>query len=311
MKERISPKEWILLSSYLDDELNPREKARVEARLQAEAELRDALESLRRTKEVLRRAPVRRAPRNFTLPASMAQARPSPTLRLVPALRLSSAVAALAAVFLMVSTLMGGFSFGAQMAASPADQMAKESAPMLGEPQLAQEVEGSPPPVVYWGGPPQPLQAYGMGGAGGAGCPDGRCGGDGTGIVPGGMGGGDGGYVPPPMVMATQPAEALKMVQPTSVPPLMPVPTSAPEIEQPAQPLSGSGPILGVAPSDQQGEVLPETNRQVLPVVAAGEPARKDRYALLTPFGYLGVGLLVLAAGLFLAAWIIRRNALR
>ncbi len=307
MKERISPKEWILLSSYLDDELNPREKARVETRLQAETELRDALESLRRTKEVLRRAPARRAPRNFTLPASMAQTHPGLTLRLVPALRLSSAVAALAAVFFMVSSLMGGLLPSMRMAASPADQAA-ESAPMLGAAEPAAESEASPPPVVYWGGPPQPLQAYGMGGAG---CPDGRCGGAGTGIAPGGVGGGDGGYELPPMVMATQPAEALKMIQPTIVPPLVPAPTSAPEAERPSQPVSGSGPILGVAPVEKQGEELPETNRQALPMVAAGEPAQEERGAGTAPYGYIGAGLLVLAAGLFLTAWILRRNALR
>jgi hypothetical protein len=237
----------------------------------------------------------------------MAQTRPSLTLRLVPALRLSSAVAALAAIFFMVSTLMGGFSFGRQMAASPADQTAKESAPMLGEAQPALEAEGSPPPVVYWGGPPQPLEAYGMGGAG---CPDGRCGGDGTGLTPDGRGGGDGSTIPQPMVMATQPAESLKL-QATPPPAGLATPTPAPAAELPAQPLSGSGPILGVAPSEKQGEALPETNRQVLPMIAAGEPGQKEQGARQLPYIYLGAGLLALAVGLFLAAWIIRRNAQR
>lgn len=303
MKEQISPKEWILLSSYLDDELNPREKARLESRLLADPGLREALSSLQRTKEILRRTPARRAPRNFTLPAKMAHARPSTTLRLVPALRFSSAVAALAAVFLMVSTLMGGFSFGRQMAASPEDRAAKEAATLQFEsaPSIASEevpaAEGSPPPVVYWGGPPQPLQAYGMGG-GAADSP------------PYGMGGGDGTNPPQVMVMPTEPAETFKM-QPTAVPAPLAAVTPTAEAQLPEQPLSGSGPILGVAPSDQQGEILPETNRQVLPMVAAGETAQEVRGARRSPYGYIAGGLLLVAAGLFFAAWMIRRNALR
>ncbi len=295
MKERISPKEWILLSSYLDDELNPRERARVESRLQADPVLQEALDSLQRTKAVLRRAPIRRAPRNFTLPASMAQTRPSLTLRLVPALRLSSAVAALAAVFFMVSTLMGGFPLRMQMAAAPADQSAAESVPMTAAKEPAAEAEVSPPPVVYWGGPPQPPQAYGMGG-GAADTP------------PYGMGGGDGSSISQPMVRATQPAETLKL-QPATPPAPLPSPTPVSEVETPAQPLSGSGPILGVAPAEKQGEVLPEANRQVLPMVATGEPTRGEQTARRLPSGYLAAGLFVFAAALFLAAWLIRRNA--
>jgi len=127
MKERISPKEWILLSSYLDDELRPREKARVEARIQAEPELSEALESLRRTKGVLGRAPTHRAPRNFTLPVSQAQTRPSQALRLVPALQVFSAATALAAVFFIVSTWMGGLSRSMPMVSAPADQVTQEA----------------------------------------------------------------------------------------------------------------------------------------------------------------------------------------
>jgi hypothetical protein len=112
------------------------------------------------------------------------------------------------------------------------------------------------------------------------------------------------------MVMATQPAEALKML-PTSLPALLPTPTPAPEAELPTQPLSGSGPILGVAPAEKQGEELPETVRQALPLVAAGEPVHEERGARTVPYGYIGAGLLILAAGLFFTAWILRRNALR
>lgn len=311
MKERISPKDWILLSSYMDDELDPRQKARVEARLQARPELREGLAELQRTKEILRRAPARRAPRNFTLPASMAVTRPGLSLRLVPALRLSSAVVALAAVFFMVSTLMSGSFFGPQMASAPADMNAKEMTTLQMESAPAQaEGEASPPPVVYWGGPPV-QQAYGQGGGD---CPDGRCGGAADSPpYAGGLGGSpEGGYVPQPMIMATQPAEAFK-AQPTPAPALLPTPTSVPAAEAQEQPVEGTGPILGVAPMEQQGEALEETHRQVLPMVAAEavKPAGEERGLQRLPYGAIGAGLLVLAAALFITALILRRNALR
>ncbi len=304
MKQLISPKDWILLSSYLDDELNPRQKARVEARLQVRPELREGLADLQRTKEILRRAPARPAPRNFTLPASMAVTRPGLSLRLVPVLRFSSAAVALVAVFFIASTMMGGFLSGRQMASAPADMYAKEMTTLQMESAPAQEESEAPPPVVYWGDLPAPSEAYGLGGAG---CPDGLCGGgDGTGAIP------DYGNLPQPMIIATQPAGVLR-AQPTTAPYLLPTPTSVPAAEEQEQPVEGTGPILGVAPTEQQGEVLEDTHRQVLPMVAAEafEPADEERGSRPTPYGYIGAGLLVLAAALFITALILRRTVLR
>jgi len=294
MKERISPKEWILLSSYLDDELRPREKARVEARIQAEPELSEALESLRRTKGVLGRAPTHRAPRNFTLPVSQAQTRPSQALRLVPALQVFSAATALAAVFFIVSTWMGGLSRSMPMVSAPADQVTQEAVTLSGEAEPALEVQSSPPPVIYWGGPPTSYEVYGLGsGADGA---------------AGEMGGSVGGYVPQLMVAPTRPVEMFKS-QPTGVPGLASV-TPAPEVELPAQPPRGSGPILGIAPAEQQGEVLPETFEQMMPMIAAEHSLQEEQAPGVSLYDAVGIGLLVLAVGLFVTAMIIRRNAL-
>lgn len=306
MATKLSPRDLILLSSYLDDELTPREKAWVETRLNTHPEFREALAGLQRTKEVLRRAPARRVPRNFTLPASMAQSKPNLTLRLVPALRLSSAVAALVSVFLMVGMFV---SSGLRMASPVADTAGKEAMTLQSAP-AAEAEQPQQPPVVYWGGPPTP-QASGMGGAGGAGCPEiGPCGGGAADTVPSagsnGVGGGDGGFVPPPMVMATQPPAIFK-AQPTAQAEL-PQPTTTPAAEEP---VSGSGPILGVAPSEEQGEILPETNRQSLPLVASSEARGADRLRTITTLGWIGVGLFVLAVGMFITALVLRKKAQR
>ena len=103
MTIQISPSEWEALSSYLDNQLSERERTRLEARLKAEPELRQALEDLRRTRVILRSQARLRAPRNFTLTPATAGVRArrfglfagwvaSP----VATLRLASALAAMA-----------------------------------------------------------------------------------------------------------------------------------------------------------------------------------------------------------------------
>ncbi len=79
-----------LLSAYLDGQLPPHQQARLEARLEQDAALRQTLADLRQTRALLRRMPSRRVPRAFTLTANMAGVRP-PLPRLVPALRWAAA----------------------------------------------------------------------------------------------------------------------------------------------------------------------------------------------------------------------------
>ena len=83
-----------IISAYLDGQLSPSERARLEKRLQAEAGLAAALQELRQTRAILHRTPQRRAPRSFTLALKMAGIRP-PVPRLVPAFGWASAVAML------------------------------------------------------------------------------------------------------------------------------------------------------------------------------------------------------------------------
>lgn len=298
MKAKLSPKDWILLSSYLDDELDPREKARVEARLQEQPALREALASLQRTKAVLRRAPARRVPHNFTLPASMARTKPARAFLVVPGLLWSSAAVAVVSILFVVGTLVTGQLFGAHMAAAPRDltsNQAEVSAP------AAQATQA--PPIVVWGG------STGQGGAAGSGGAA-----EGTGIG-GGAGAGDSGQftiypTEPPSILKAAPVGTATSefgLLPEAATPT-PVPT-APALA--AEPLTGSGPILGVAPTEQQGEILPETNRQSLPLVAAADNQRGTRVETLPLLVWIGIGLFIVAVGLFIAAAILRRKAPR
>jgi anti-sigma factor RsiW len=109
------------LSAYLDGQLNPSEKTRLENRIQSDPALASALEEFRQTRKLLQHTPHRRAPRNFTLTPKMAGIRP-PVPRLVPALSWASAVAMLLFIFTLGTSLVGQLSPSSaapMMAAAP------------------------------------------------------------------------------------------------------------------------------------------------------------------------------------------------
>jgi len=87
-----------LLSSYLDGQLSPSASARLESRLQADSQLASVLNDLRATRNLLRKLPARRAPRNFTLTRKMVGQNP-PLPRAYPFFRWASALATLLFVF--------------------------------------------------------------------------------------------------------------------------------------------------------------------------------------------------------------------
>ena len=115
MKTRISPRDWEQLSAYLDRQLKPSERSRLEARLQVDPGLRTALEELRRTRAVLRSTPQPRAPRKFTLTPEMVGARPA--RRLAPALGFVSALASIALIFVLIGDIFGRTAPAAPVAA--------------------------------------------------------------------------------------------------------------------------------------------------------------------------------------------------
>src|SRR5512141_1808469 len=83
-----------LLSSYLDGQLKPSDSARLEARLSTDPGLRAVLDDLRSARGLLRRLPLRKAPRNFTLTPKMVGKNP-PLPRAYPAFRFVTALASL------------------------------------------------------------------------------------------------------------------------------------------------------------------------------------------------------------------------
>ncbi len=105
MTNQMYSKDWEALSAYLDNQLGAKKRARLEARLQTEPALREALEDIRQTRAVLRQAPRVRAPRNFTLTPEMAGRRATRWPRLYPAFQLAFAVASILFAFVVVGDL--------------------------------------------------------------------------------------------------------------------------------------------------------------------------------------------------------------
>lgn len=87
-----------LLSSYLDGQLKPSDSARLEVRLSSDPNLRAVLDDLRAARGLLRRLPMRKAPRNFTLTPKMVGKNP-PLPRSYPAFRFVTAIASLMLFF--------------------------------------------------------------------------------------------------------------------------------------------------------------------------------------------------------------------
>ena len=104
MTNKISNRTLEAMSAYLDDELSPGARRRLETRLEQDPDLRVALEGLQRTRALLRSQPSLRAPRNFTLTPQMAGVRAGrrASTGAYPMLRLASA---LAAIFLLIAVV--------------------------------------------------------------------------------------------------------------------------------------------------------------------------------------------------------------
>lgn len=94
-----------LLSAYLDGQLKPSDRARLEVRIQTELELASVLKDLRQARGILRQLPQRRALRNFTLTPKMVGQKP-PLPRTYPVFRMASALATLLLFFSFATNFM-------------------------------------------------------------------------------------------------------------------------------------------------------------------------------------------------------------
>lgn len=121
-QSNLSDDERLLLSSYIDDQLTPDERNRLEQRLQAEPDLRTELEELRATTMLLRDTPPLVPPRSFTLDPDQVRTR-RPLLS--GWVRLGSALAAI----VLALTFTGAFIFyGQTMSGGSVAQIAEEPA---------------------------------------------------------------------------------------------------------------------------------------------------------------------------------------
>ena len=109
------------LSAYLDNQLSPVERQRLEVRLKDDLELRSLLADLSQARAILRQLPARKAPRNFRLTPEMAGIRP-PVPRIFPVFRLASTLAAVLLFFAFAANLTLP-ALGAIQAAAPAPAM--------------------------------------------------------------------------------------------------------------------------------------------------------------------------------------------
>jgi len=123
MDARISPRDLEQLSAYLDGQLIPEERVRLESRLRASHDLRASLKDLQHTRVLLRAAPQLKAPRSFKLTPQMIG---SPSVkRIYPVFQFASVLAGVMLVLVLVGDLLTGSSLRTN-APLPAAKVAQE-----------------------------------------------------------------------------------------------------------------------------------------------------------------------------------------
>ena len=293
---KISSGDWQLLSAYLDNQLSDREKRQVDERLQTDQECCQTLDSLRRTSMLLRSLPVRRVPRNFTLSAQSLPKKLIPSF--IRVLRYSSAAAAL----LLVAA------FALDIMQRPPVMTASKTAGDLQPAAVAVEAAKAPaaeaPMIIYWGAPPPVMGLYGKGGGSAEGYGLG-----GGGAAPGYYGTGGAGEVQPEKIPdVSPPVEEVPAVEAAPMAELA-VPEMAEGIQPPAaetqpqaalvpEPLTGSGPILGIRALEERGTAD----------VAAEIPLRQPAAQAAIPFRLIEIVLAALLVVTALPAWLLKRK---
>jgi hypothetical protein len=291
MKAQILQKDWERISAYLDGQLDSKAAEKVKLDLDARPELRKAFAYLQRYKAILNQVPMRRLRRNFTLKPEMVGRKALP--RLVPVFQLASAVIAAVAVVLFAIDLLPSLS---NFAAAE---------PKAGSLTSAEAAPSSAPEIVYWNGQQNYISgfvgtatvapAYGMGGGYGGGGGGGSSESVPVNIAP----------TPPPYEVPTESPVNPSVSAEVGVPPatkegltagptpaptyLVTIPPNPTEIALDQAIQSGKlSPILGIPPTEQQGQIVLAPGETLRQATTYAQPSRA-----LT---YLGIGLLLLAA---------------
>jgi len=268
MKMNYSPKDWQILSNYLDGQLSDRELSILNERLKSELDLQQALKDIQQTRYLLQHAKKVSVPRSFTItPEVAAQIRPA-RKPLFPIFSFASVIATAFLVIVLLLEFLPGVLSGAMMPKSTTsnDMLAMESAPMAAMEEVADSA-GSPM-IIQWGSPDR--YAYGAGGGFG--------------------GGGDA------SMMAEPPIGGGVEMEPKI--PELPVEEPAPVVEESTaqmkqveqEPITGAGPILGIRSSEETAAF----NNSVLNILR--ESADSPIPTLSTPFPWLRLSQILLAS---------------
>jgi len=123
MKNQITSRDYELISAYLDNQLNEKDRALLETRIRTDPELRNELHEISKTRILVHSLPQLRAPRNYYVNATAVQTRPSH--QLAPIFGIVSAIASvLLALVIFGSTFLKSSS---QVAMAPALPVANET----------------------------------------------------------------------------------------------------------------------------------------------------------------------------------------
>jgi anti-sigma factor RsiW len=253
MKRQLSPKDWQLLSDYMDEQLSARQKEDLEKRLQTSAELRQGLQEMHQTRAILRSVPRLKVPHNFTLTRAMA----AEARQRSPWMQVLSFSSILSLVVVIITVLFQLLPSALPMAAQAPMVAMKAAAPEALPTQAGAATE---PPIINW------VPATGKGG--GPGPSDSE-------VQPGAPTAAEKLAVPnltPQPTEApqdqnrmpqatseatTEPSNAQPPVPAATVPAagLNPPPTQTPSVERESAAPQESGPILGLPSKDDEGQI--------------------------------------------------------
>ncbi|HSM23252.1 MAG TPA: hypothetical protein VK856_00120 [Anaerolineaceae bacterium] len=237
MKMNYSPKDWQLLSNYLDRQLSNQEVLVVEQRLSNEPDLRQILQEMQQTRYLLQHAKKLPVPRSFTLTPDMAANIRPAKKPLIPFFSFASVIATIFLVVVLLIDFLPGVIQGGMMAKSQNsnDLVAMESAPMM----AADSREASEPPmIIEWGSP----EAKGLGGGTGGMDPEMAAG------LP--MGGGVDNPPYDPEMPVEEPAQPVEEPPMPEEEPLLGIASEELKSGE-TEPITGAGPILGIRSADE------------------------------------------------------------
>ena len=246
MRKKLSSRELHLLSAYLDGELSNKDQKRVGRLLSDHPAAISSLEKLRQAKSVIKLLPIHKVPRNFTISAE--EVRRSSIPNLAGVLRYASAVSAVLLVVVLA------FDFLSLYQSAPGDLgLARSNAETTPREKTISSVDEEAPIIIWHPAAPPAGEGYGIGG--------GRGGADDSdlqnemllpyvNIAPGD----DQTEEVPSIAQEETTAETEQLPQVVGEQPQADAEKYDRESKSPED---GSGPILGIRPSESQGIIEP------------------------------------------------------